>query len=84
MVLDQHGASQSKQRGRIQEHTDNVGAALDLLVHPLEGVGGPDLPPVLLREPGEGKQVVSRELHHPRGGQHFGTADREPGRPIEL
>jgi hypothetical protein len=39
------------------------GAALDLLVDPLERVDGPDLAPVLARERGEGKDLDLRVVH---------------------
>ena len=57
--FDQDGAGEAEQRGGVGEDADDVGAALDLLVHPLERVGGPDLAPVRGREGGEGEQVVA-------------------------
>ena len=48
--LDQDGAGEAEQGFGVGEDTDDVGAAFDLLVDPLQGVGGPDLLPV--RRPG--------------------------------
>ena len=59
MGLDQDGAGQAEQGGRVGEHPDDVGAAFDLLVHPLQRVSGPDLLPVRDRELGEGRQFGS-------------------------
>ena len=42
----------------VGEDADHVGAPLDLLVHPLERVGAPDLLPVGDREGGEGQHVL--------------------------
>jgi hypothetical protein len=36
--LDQHRAGQAQQRGGVGEDADDIGAALDLLVEPLERV----------------------------------------------
>jgi hypothetical protein len=41
--FDEHGAGQAQQRVGVGEHADDVGAAFDFLVQPLERVGGPDL-----------------------------------------
>jgi hypothetical protein len=43
MGLDQHGPSEAKQRLRVGEDSHDAGAALDLLVEPLQGVGRPGL-----------------------------------------
>ena len=55
--LDQHGPGQAEQRGGVGEHTDDVGAALDLLVDPFQRVGRPDLLPV--RDGKSAKAVTS-------------------------
>ena len=47
VLLDQDVSGEAEQRRGVRERADDVGAAFDLLVHPLERVGGPDLPPVL-------------------------------------
>ena len=52
VLLDQDVPGEAQQRGGVRERADDVGAAFDLLVDPLEGVRGPDLTPVLLRETG--------------------------------
>ena len=46
MNLDQDAAGEAQQGLGVGEDPDDVGAALDLLVDPLEGVGRPDLLPV--------------------------------------
>jgi hypothetical protein len=51
----------------VQKDADDVGALLDLLVHPLERVGGPDLVPVVLREDGVGCLVGLRVREHADG-----------------
>ena len=38
VLLDQDGASEAQQRGRVREHSDDVGAAFDLLVDPFQRV----------------------------------------------
>ena len=48
MLLDQHGASEPEEGSGVREDADDVGAAFDLLVDPLERVRGPDLTPVAL------------------------------------
>jgi hypothetical protein len=77
LLLQQLAAHQAGDRGVIGEDTDDIGAALDLLVEPLERVGAPDLAPVLLREVEEGQHVITGGLHHRYGGgellaQHLG------------
>jgi len=52
-LFGEHGADEADQGGAVREDSDNVGAAADLLVEPFLGIVGPDLPPDLLREPGE-------------------------------
>jgi acetylornithine deacetylase/succinyl-diaminopimelate desuccinylase-like protein len=42
----QHGPDEADDRGLVGEDPDDAGAALDLLVQPLQGVGRPDLAPV--------------------------------------
>ena len=50
VLLDQDRAGQAQQRGGVGEHTDDVGAAFDLLIDPFQRVRRSDLPPVPLRE----------------------------------
>jgi hypothetical protein len=57
--LNQNGAGEPVQSGPVREHADDAGAALDLLVQPLERVGGPDLLAVPDMEGGEGGDVIS-------------------------
>ncbi len=64
MLLDQDRSCEAQQRLGVGEHADDVGAALDLLVDPFEGVGGPDLAPVGLRGRRERQQVVLRLAEH--------------------
>ena len=61
-------ADQAGDRGVVREDADHVGAALDLLVEPLERFGAPDLAPVLLRKVKERQHVVASCLHHRHGG----------------
>jgi hypothetical protein len=42
---------------------DNTAPTLELLVEPLEQVGGPDLSPLLGGEGGEGEDLLFRPLH---------------------
>jgi peroxiredoxin len=56
--LDQHGANQADDGGVVGEDPDDVGAAFDLLVDPLQGVGGGDLGPVASGEGGVGGDVI--------------------------
>jgi hypothetical protein len=56
--LGEHGSGEAEQGGGVGEDADDVGAALDLLVQPLERVGAPDLLPVRGGEGGEGSDVV--------------------------
>ena len=57
VLLGQDRADQADDGGAVGEDADDVGAAADLLVEPLERVVLPDLAPVLLGKAGEGEQV---------------------------
>ena len=57
MLFGDDGADEADDGGAIGEDADDVGAAADLLVQPLERVVAPQLPLVLLRKRGEGEQV---------------------------
>jgi hypothetical protein len=57
--LGQDGTSEPEQGFRVGEHAHHVGAALDLLVQPLQRVGRPDLLPVTDREGGEGPMTAT-------------------------
>ena len=50
VLLGEDGADQADDGVAVREDPDHVGAALDLLVEPLERVVGPDLTPVRRRE----------------------------------
>jgi len=67
--LDQDAAGQAEQCGRVGEDADDVGAAFDLLVHPLERVVGPDLLPVRGGEVRERGDVLGGVAEH---GLDFG------------
>jgi hypothetical protein len=79
--LDQDGAGEAEQRGEVGEDPDDVGAAFDFLVEPLEWVGngyeGVDAPPVSLaarlwqgvRWSDYGATVRDRGVGSERGGQ---------------
>jgi hypothetical protein len=54
--LDQHGAGQAEQGLGVGKDADDIGAALDLLVQPLQRVGRSDLLPVADREAGERRE----------------------------
>jgi NADPH-dependent glutamate synthase beta subunit-like oxidoreductase len=58
MDFYEYGAGEAEQWGRVREDTDDVGAAFDFPVEPLQRVGGPDLLPVAGGEPGERQQVL--------------------------
>jgi hypothetical protein len=47
-LFGEDGADEADDRGSVGEDADDVGAAADLLVEPLERVVAPELPPVLL------------------------------------
>ena len=53
VLLGEDAADQAHHRGGVREDADHVGAALDLLVQPLERVVRPDLTPV----PGGKRQI---------------------------
>jgi len=57
VLFGEDGADEADDRGAVGEDADDVGAAADLFVEPLERVVAPELPPVLLREAGEGEQI---------------------------
>ena len=58
-LFGQDGTDESDDRGPVREDPDDVGAAADLFVQALLRVVRPDLPPDLVREPGECEQVVA-------------------------
>lgn len=60
MPLGQHRGDQPDDRGAIGGDPNNVGAATNLLVEPLERVVGSNLPPVRLGERGEGEDLLAR------------------------
>ena len=57
VLFGQDRADEADEGVAVGEDPDDVGAAADLLVQPLLGVVGPDLPPDLLRERGERGQM---------------------------
>ena len=57
VLFGEDGADESDHGVAVGEDPDDVGAAAEFLVEPLLGVVGPDLAPVLLREPGEREHV---------------------------
>jgi hypothetical protein len=56
-LFGEDGADEADDGSAVREDADDVGAAADLLVEPVERVVAPQLPPVLLRARGEGEQV---------------------------
>ena len=67
VLLEQDGADQADDGGLVGEDADDVGAALDLAVEPLERVGGVQLGPVLGREGHVGEHVGLALVH--QGGE---------------
>ena len=63
VLLQQHRAHQTGDRGVIGEDADDAGAALDLLVDPLQQVGAPDLFPVGLWKVTERQHVLPGLVH---------------------
>ena len=59
VLFDHDGGDEPGDRSIVGEDPDDFGAAFDLAVDPLEGVGGPDLAPVRLGERGECQEVLS-------------------------
>jgi hypothetical protein len=59
VLLGQHRADQADDRGPVGEDADDLGAAADLLVEPLERVVRPELAPVLLGEAREGEDLAT-------------------------
>jgi hypothetical protein len=57
MLLGEDRSDEADDRGAVGENADDVGAAADLLVQPLERVVAPELPPVLFRKCGKGEEV---------------------------
>jgi hypothetical protein len=55
-LLGVDGADETDDRDAVGEDADDVGAAADLFVQPLERVVAPQLPPVLLWEARESEQ----------------------------
>ena len=58
VLLDHEAGGEPDQRAVVGEDPDDVGAAADLAVDPLERVGRAQLRPVVGREGVEGEQVV--------------------------
>ena len=80
VLLQQHRAHQAGDGGIVGEDADDAGAAFDLLIHPLQQVGAPDLAPVLLREVAEGQHILPGLVHQLSG---FGKAlDQRGGQVI--
>ena len=48
MLLDEGAPGQAQQGLGVGEHSDDVGAPLDFLARPFEGVGEPGLAPVVV------------------------------------
>ena len=71
-LLEQDGADEPGDRGFIRKDADNIGAALDLTVEPLDGVGAVQLGAMLPREIYVGQDVMLGGVHercelgHPR------------------
>jgi hypothetical protein len=57
VLFGEDDADEADDAGAVGEDADDVGAASDLAVDSLVGVVGPDLPPHLLGECGEGEDV---------------------------
>jgi hypothetical protein len=57
MLLGEHGANETDQRGAVGEDADHVGAAPDLAIETLLGIVRPDLAPDRFGEAGEGQHV---------------------------
>lgn len=74
VLLDQNSPGEPEEGGGVGEDADDVGAAFDLFVHPLQWVGGPDLPLVPRGEGAEGEQVVSGVVEQ-RGDLRVGAAE---------
>ena len=64
VLFDGDRAGEARQRGRVGEYPDDVGAAFDFFVDPLERVRGPDLAPILVGEGREGEKVVAGVGEH--------------------
>ena len=84
VLLQQHRSYQTGDRGVVGEDADHPGAALDLLIDPLEQVGAPDLAPVGRREVAERQHVLPGLVHQlsglgetlsERGGQVIPAAE---------
>jgi hypothetical protein len=70
-LFGQHRADQADDRDPVGEDPDDVGAPADFLVEPLLRVVGPDLPPDLAREGGEGQQVAAGVVEVLGGGREL-------------
>lgn len=64
VLFEQDGADQPHDRCLVGVNADDVGAALDLLVEPLERVGGVQLAAQLLGAIHEGEDIVFGLVHH--------------------
>lgn len=58
VLLGQHHADESQHGGAVGEDADDVGAPADLEVETLLRIVRADLPPVRLREGGEGQDLL--------------------------
>jgi hypothetical protein len=77
VLLQQHRTHQAGDGRVVGEDADNAGAPFDLLVHPLEQVGAPELAPVTDWEVAEGQHVIAGRGHEicrpwELGGEHGG------------
>ena len=79
VLVQQDGADEADHGGVVGEDADDVGAALDLFVDPLERVRRGDLAPVRPRERGVSEHVGSRRRRASR--RLWGTGRRGSRRP---
>jgi hypothetical protein len=72
VLLGEQGADQADDRGAVGEDADDVGAAADLLVQPLERVVRPELAPVLLRK------LVNARISGPASSSSAAASGKRP------
>ena len=78
VLLQQHRPDQAGDRRVVGKNAHDPGAALDLLVHPLQQVGAPDLAPVVLGEVAESQHVLFGLVHECGGlGEALGQRGRQ-------
>ena len=70
--LEEDRSGKAQDRRLVGEDARDVAPAFDLLVHPLERVRRPHLPPVADRKRGEGGHVLSRRDQHRRHDREAG------------